>query len=113
MVEILSYRNQSIDLLCKSTDWFLYDQDLRHERVKPLSIFVKSFMYAFCVINTSLSLKDCSRNSLSTFTICYINKDFQFVILNLVPRLGNRYKKTDRCCRLKNTVPCNDIMQTK
>ena len=24
----------SIDLLCKSIDWFLYDRDLRHERVK-------------------------------------------------------------------------------
>ena len=24
----LSYRNQSIDLLCKSTDWFLYDGDI-------------------------------------------------------------------------------------
>ena len=30
----LSYRNQPIDLLCKSMDWFLYDMDLRHERVK-------------------------------------------------------------------------------
>ena len=30
----LSYRNQSIDLLCKSMDWFLYDSVLRHERVK-------------------------------------------------------------------------------
>ena len=29
-----SYRNQSIDLLCKSMDWFLYDIGLRHERVK-------------------------------------------------------------------------------
>ena len=26
----LSYRNQSIDLLCKSIDWFLYNRDLRH-----------------------------------------------------------------------------------
>ena len=32
----LSYRNQSIDLLCKSMDWFLYDKDLRHERVKQI-----------------------------------------------------------------------------
>ena len=31
---LLSYRNQSIDLLCKSVDWFLYDNGLRHERVK-------------------------------------------------------------------------------
>ena len=30
----LSYRNQSIDLLCKSMDWFLYDNDPHHERVK-------------------------------------------------------------------------------
>ena len=29
----LSYRNQSIDLLGKSMDWFLYDNALRHERV--------------------------------------------------------------------------------
>ena len=30
----MSYRNQSIDLLRKSMDWFLYDIGLRHERVK-------------------------------------------------------------------------------
>ena len=45
----LSYRNQSIDLLYKSMHWFLYDRDLRHERVKhphaeaysePCQIFV-------------------------------------------------------------------------
>ena len=29
----LSYRNQSIDLQSKSVDWFLYDRDLRHEKV--------------------------------------------------------------------------------
>ena len=32
----LSYRNQSIDLLRKSMDWFLYDNGLRHERVKRM-----------------------------------------------------------------------------
>ena len=32
----LSHRKQSIDLPSKSIDWFLYDRDLRHERVKPL-----------------------------------------------------------------------------
>ena len=30
----LSYRNQSIDLLCKSMDWFLYDNGLRLKRAK-------------------------------------------------------------------------------
>ena len=34
----LSYRNQSIDLLFKSIDWFLYDRNLRHERVKLLHV---------------------------------------------------------------------------
>ena len=27
----LSYRNQTIDLLCKLMDWFLYNRDVRHE----------------------------------------------------------------------------------
>ena len=30
----LSYKNQSIDLQSKSKDWFLYDRDVRHEKVK-------------------------------------------------------------------------------
>ena len=32
----ISYRKQSIHLLCKSIDWFLYDRGLRHERVKQI-----------------------------------------------------------------------------
>ena len=32
----LLYRSQSIDLQNKSMDWFLYDKNLRHERVKAL-----------------------------------------------------------------------------
>ena len=40
----LSYRSQSIDLLSKSVDWFLYDNGLRLERVKTkLTCFV--FLY--------------------------------------------------------------------
>ena len=34
----LSYRNQSIDLLRKLMDWFLYDNDLRHERVNGFNV---------------------------------------------------------------------------
>ena len=34
----LSYRNQSIDLHSKSIDWFLYDGDLCHERVKRFAM---------------------------------------------------------------------------
>ena len=33
MTEDLSNRNQSIDSLCKSMDWFLYDKDLRYEEL--------------------------------------------------------------------------------
>ena len=29
----LLYVNQSTDLLCKRMDWFIYDRELRHERV--------------------------------------------------------------------------------
>ena len=29
----LSYRNESTELHSKSTDWFLYDRDLRHKEV--------------------------------------------------------------------------------
>ena len=36
LTEVLSYRTQSTDLLCKSMDWFLYDRDLRHERVNKI-----------------------------------------------------------------------------
>ena len=34
----LPYRNQSTDLIWKSIVWFLFDKDLRHERVKTLFI---------------------------------------------------------------------------
>ena len=34
MTEPISYRNQSIDLLGKSMDWFLNDIGLGHEGVK-------------------------------------------------------------------------------
>ena len=42
----LSYRNQSIDLVCKSMGWFLYDNGLRHERVKPV---FNSVLWLFCL----------------------------------------------------------------
>ena len=48
---LLSYRNQSIDLLCKSMDWFLYDNGLRLERVKyPLECVNWTSFRRFSVI---------------------------------------------------------------
>ena len=41
----LSHRNQPIDLLCKSINWFLYDRDLGHERVNPVQANVP-YLYA-------------------------------------------------------------------
>ena len=36
----VSYRNQTIDFLCKSMGWFLRDKDLRHERVCGMCIWL-------------------------------------------------------------------------
>ena len=41
----LSYIKKSIDMLSKKMDWFLYDRDLRHERVKGL--FSKLYLSLF------------------------------------------------------------------
>ena len=52
----LLYRNQSIDLQCKSMDWFLHDRDLRRERVKRLS-FSRKQLFNFRIkvlVNCSL-----------------------------------------------------------
>ena len=38
----LSYRNQSIDSLCKSIDWFLYDRDIRHPFLQ--TVFANFFL---------------------------------------------------------------------
>ena len=39
----LCHRNQSIDLLCKSVDWLLYDRSPGHEKVKVVVNKVKGF----------------------------------------------------------------------
>ena len=45
----LSNRNQSMDLLCQSMDWFLYDRDFRHERVKDYYA-IKKLSYVVVII---------------------------------------------------------------
>ena len=44
---MLSYRNQSIDLLCKSMGWFLYYMDLRYERVKMFFTYHTPKVYSY------------------------------------------------------------------
>ena len=56
----LLYRNQSIDLLCKSMDWFLYDRGLRHERVKSLHVLkqVRGIIISFDKNSLQRQFKD-------------------------------------------------------
>ena len=49
MTEVSIYRNQSIDPLCKSMDWFLHDRDLHHERVKDFSFSICCQILNLCL----------------------------------------------------------------
>ena len=44
----ISHRNQSIDVLCKSMDWFLHDRNLRHERANNRNL--NGFWYMYIVL---------------------------------------------------------------
>ena len=44
-------RNQYIDFLCKSMDWFLYDWDLRYERVKNFQSVLNLNPFHVCSIS--------------------------------------------------------------
>ena len=54
--KIYIYRNQSIDLLGKSMDWFLYDNGLRHERVNRthLPFFQSMYVKIYTIFFLSL-----------------------------------------------------------
>ena len=45
IAEVHKYRNPFTDLQSKSMDWFLYDRDLRHERVKNNFIGFSPYSY--------------------------------------------------------------------
>ena len=47
--KMLSYRNQSIDLLCKSIDWFLDNNGVRHERIKDILRLGTSMIDISCI----------------------------------------------------------------
>ena len=55
MMEVISYRNQSISFKRKSMAWFLYDRDLSNERVN-FKIFHGSFIPTICEKFKFLSL---------------------------------------------------------
>ena len=60
----LSYRNQSIDLFCKSMNWFLYDRGLRHERINGLLSKSKLFEQIFFKIGVPKNFAILSGNHL-------------------------------------------------
>ena len=74
----LSYRNQSIDLLRWSMGWFLYDNGLRHERVKGGGTWDYYFLIAFGQWCLSFRLKDSLisnkiwKNQLVYFIFCMV-----------------------------------------
>ena len=62
----LSYNNQSIDLLCKSMDWFLYDNGLRHERVNLVLYFLLLY-YSIWLPPSYRNQWICNANQLTGF----------------------------------------------
>ena len=50
----LSHRNKSINLLCKSMDWFLHDRDICHERINSSMSSTSSVLKT---VNTCFILK--------------------------------------------------------
>ena len=42
----MAYRNQSTDLQGKSMDWFLYDRDFHHKRVRVEHIYLEHYASA-------------------------------------------------------------------
>ena len=54
LITSLSSRNQSMNLLCKSMNWFLYDRDILHDRVK----LVIAEVLSICAKKTKLQLRN-------------------------------------------------------
>ena len=90
----LPYRNQTIDLLCKSIDWFLYDIGFRHERVKGWNglnfykVFVRETVAQFCKIHSPKLLLVFQENNfggtlLKTFAVstCFLIETLFFCLV--------------------------------
>ena len=66
----LSYKNQSIDLLCKPMEWFLYDKEIRHEKVNDSYVMIawKPVTLLKRVSNTGVF-----STPSHTFSICFLS----------------------------------------
>ena len=77
----LSYRNESIDLQNKSMDWFLYDKDLRHERVNKcegilLKLYFYIVLYVYILLRKILNLEDDAQCTFTAQKMKFSIKDF-------------------------------------
>ena len=71
----LSYRNQSTGLLRKSMDWFLYDNGLRHERVKEFGVIgTHSKIYELISDSNKKILINSTVNEIKQFFQCLFQK---------------------------------------
>ena len=92
-----SYRNQSVDLLCKTMDWFPYDIGLPHERVKD---FKNVNLIAFCLwlhwkmadtlssdtfsVLSSILTRTCSQSNHPTFLKWLLSRQRRSIFLLLL-----------------------------
>ena len=84
-----SYRKQSINLLCKPMDWFLYDRDLRHERVKH---FLNTFLVVGRVFHHWLYLYNHGISFAKAF--------------NYYHKKNNSFKNDWRRCWIRPCISC-------
>ena len=128
----LSYRNQSIDLLCKSMDYFLYDNGLGHENVNwsdviIIIISIKTHMYilvslSYVARNTVSKIHDVKKwpqcfeniNTIQSLTLKFDNK-FDNNVSNLIikVRMSNRCLLTWLFLPAKNLLKVKQLEQVK
>ena len=72
------YRSQSIDLLCKSMDWFLYDNGLRHERVNLICVCFHSGFIIFVSLFAGKVSADTLQKTIDSVQAKYIKFYFVF-----------------------------------
>ena len=99
----LSYRNQSTDLLSKSMDWFLYDRNLRHERVN-----IKDTQTASTeTLGVHQTVKHTSKNLTCIFQHEFTPISCQSNLLRLTPKNGH----TQQTLKLMKPLAPSKLLQ--
>ena len=76
----LSYRNHSIDLLCKSVDWFPYDNGPCHERVK---LSFRSIVGLLMASNEDLNMK--AKKARTFLYFLFLIFYLQYILVGIQP----------------------------